>query len=147
MTSQTLQNEIALIIDPTLNKTLQEVSGLKRFFIDESGIVEVDIYLKDINKDQSSVKLQVIKLVKIKYQHRGIKVNFFQSTYQDTSVKAIQYIGVISGKGGGEKVANMLGVDVLGKIPFHYGESFIDKEGFIHNMYVEIVNKLVKAHV
>jgi ATP-binding protein involved in chromosome partitioning len=100
MTHQTLQDEIELIKDPSFNKTIREVSGLKRFFIDEAGVVEVDLYLKDLNKDSASVKLAVIKLVKIKFQYPGIKINFFQSTYQDKDVKVIQYIGVISGKGG-----------------------------------------------
>lgn len=52
----------------------------------------------------------------------------------------------IFGMGGGQTVSQMLGVDVIGRIPMYQGEAFFDQEGRIHDLYVDVVKKL-KKHV
>jgi ATP-binding protein involved in chromosome partitioning len=53
----------------------------------------------------------------------------------------------IFGAGGGETVATMLNVPLLGQVPIYSGESFIDKHDKIKTMYHDIASKIEVNHV
>lgn len=99
-TYEQLKKQIESIIDPGFNKTLKEVQGIKRLVIDETGIVECDIFLKKPQEHEAQLKIEIIKLVKITCGFPGIKLTFFPSEFVVEGEKVIRYIGIASGKGG-----------------------------------------------
>ena len=59
-TYEQLKNQIESIIDPGFNKTLEEVQGIKRLVIDQTGIVECDIFLKKPQQHETQLKIEII---------------------------------------------------------------------------------------
>lgn len=95
-----LKQHLENIIDPGFNKSLKDVEGIKKLSITPSGIVECDIYIKNPKEHEASLKIDIIKLVKLTLGYPGIKLNFFPSEFMLEGEKSIRYIGVASGKGG-----------------------------------------------
>lgn len=137
-----LNKKLEFIIDPTLNKTFKESKAIKSLEVSEDGIVSIEIYLKDCLKDQSKVKLEIVKLVKVQFKYPGVKVDFFDVP---SSLKEdIIYIGVISGKGGVGKST----VTVQLAHAFHqlgYGVGIIDAD--IHGASIPSILEMSDVEV
>lgn len=97
---KTLKEKLEQVIDPTFKKPLKEVEGIRRLLISDANVVDVVIALKNKSKDESKVKIEVIKLIKIELGFPGIKISFIDSTYLLEGEKVINYIAIASGKGG-----------------------------------------------
>lgn len=95
-----LRKRIDEMIDPGFEKPFNSVSGIKKLVIGPTGVVELEMYLKDKAKHEQAVKIQIIKLVKIELGFPGIKIDFFESEFVPEGEKAIKYLAIASGKGG-----------------------------------------------
>jgi ATP-binding protein involved in chromosome partitioning len=85
---------------PVLTNPLKKLTGLRKLVIGPTGVAELEIYLKDKQKHEQSVKIQIIKLVKIELGFPGIKIDFFESEFVAEGEKPVKYLAVASGKGG-----------------------------------------------
>ena len=97
-----LKNEILALIDPSTNKTLKEANALSFFDIDqENDIVKMEILVEEKNEAVENLRKEIVKLVKIKYQHRGVKIEISERKMHDSIFNTnVKVIGIISGKGG-----------------------------------------------
>lgn len=95
-----LKKRLEEMIDPGFNQSLKAVNGVKKLVIGPTGVVEMELYLKDKTKHEQAFKIQVIKLVKIELGFPGIKIDFFESEFIPEGEKPIKYLAVASGKGG-----------------------------------------------
>ncbi|OHE53586.1 MAG: chromosome partitioning protein ParA, partial [Tenericutes bacterium RIFOXYD12_FULL_36_9] len=95
-----LRKKIDELIDPGFNLPFKVVGGIKKLVVGPTGVVELELYLKDKQKNEQAIKIQVIKLVKIELGFPGIKIDFFESEYIPEGEKPIKYLAVASGKGG-----------------------------------------------
>jgi ATP-binding protein involved in chromosome partitioning len=100
MTYDELRSRLEAIIDPSLGLPLGRVSGIKKLVIGPTGVVELEINLKDRKKDEAAVKIQIVKMVKVELGFPGIKVEFFDSNFLNEGEKEIKYLAIASGKGG-----------------------------------------------
>lgn len=98
---ETLKQEIEKLIDPGYNKPLGEVKGVKKLTVGPTGVVDVEIGLKQLGtKDEIDFKIKLTKLVKVDLAFPGIKITFVRNDFVPKGEKQIQYIGIASGKGG-----------------------------------------------
>ncbi|WP_025724549.1 P-loop NTPase [Acholeplasma granularum] len=97
---ETLIEELNNIVDPSLNKTFKEAQSIISYHMDDNDVLELKIALKSRRKDESNIKLEIARLVKIKHAIPGLRVEFTDSNYKLEDENTIQYIGIISGKGG-----------------------------------------------
>lgn len=96
-----LKQQINSLVDPGYDKPLGEVEGLKKLVVGPTGVVEVEVGLKETGTtDEINFKLELTKLVKITLGFPGIKINVVRNTFVPKGVKQIKYIGIASGKGG-----------------------------------------------
>ena len=95
-----LRKRIDEMVDPGFNLPFKQVGGIKKLVVGPTGVVELELYLKDKQKNEQALKIQVIKLVKIELGFPGIKIDFFESEYIPEGEKPIKYLAVASGKGG-----------------------------------------------
>jgi ATP-binding protein involved in chromosome partitioning len=95
-----LRKKIDELIDPGFNLPFKAVGGIKKLVVGPTGVVELELYLKDKQKNEQALKIQVIKLVKIELGFPGIKIDFFESEFIPEGEKPIKYLAVASGKGG-----------------------------------------------
>lgn len=95
-----LRKRIDEIVDPGFNLPFKQVGGIKKLVVGPTGVVELELYVKDKQKNEQALKIQVIKLVKIELGFPGIKIDFFESEYIPEGEKPIKYLAVASGKGG-----------------------------------------------
>ncbi|PKK94078.1 MAG: chromosome partitioning protein ParA [Tenericutes bacterium HGW-Tenericutes-6] len=100
MTYEVLKKALEAVVDPGFNQPLKDVKGIKKLVVGPTGVAEVEIYLKDKQKHEQQVKIQIIKLVKIELGFPGIKIDFFESEFVPEGEKPIKYLAVASGKGG-----------------------------------------------
>lgn len=97
-----LKNDILDLIEPTTNKTIREAKALSFFDIDtENDIVKMELLVEEKNKAVENLRKEIVKLVKIKYKHRGIKIDISERKVHDSIFNSnVKVIGIISGKGG-----------------------------------------------
>lgn len=100
MTYDDLKKRLGEVIDPGFNEPLKDVRGIKKLVIGPTGVVECEIYLKDKEKNEQKVRLEIIRLVKIDAGFPGIKIEFFESEFVHEGEKLIKYLAIASGKGG-----------------------------------------------
>lgn len=86
--------------DPSLNKTFLEARSIVSIRVDEEDIIDIEVQLKNRRKDETNVKLEIARLAKIKFDYPGIRMIFTDSNYKLEGEADVQYIGIISGKGG-----------------------------------------------
>lgn len=86
--------------DPSLNKTFLEARSIVSIRVDEEDIIDIEVQLKNRRKDETNVKLEIARLAKIKFDYPGIRMTFTDSNYKLEGEADVQYIGIISGKGG-----------------------------------------------
>jgi ATP-binding protein involved in chromosome partitioning len=95
-----LRKRLDDLVDPGFEKPFKAVNGIKKLVVGPTGVVELELYLKDRQKHEQAVKIQVIKLVKIELGFPGIKLDIFESEFIPEGEKPIKYLAVASGKGG-----------------------------------------------
>lgn len=96
-----LKSRIEALIDPGFNLSLKETKGLIKLTVGPTGIVEVEIALKETQTEsERDFKIALTKLVKLDLGFPGIKVNFIRSEFIPAGERRIIYIGIASGKGG-----------------------------------------------
>ena len=96
-----LKKHLEMLIDPGYNLPLKKTEGLKKLSVGPTGVVNVEIALKDISTEsQKEFKLVVTKLVKLELGFPGIKISFVKNPFVEEGAKKIIYIGIASGKGG-----------------------------------------------
>lgn len=99
-----LKNDIESLIDESCGKSLKETEGLKHISIDEGkDIVTVIVGLGVLSEPfETNIKRAIAKLVKLDYNHKGLKITIEESRVFNSIVtkKDITFIGIISGKGG-----------------------------------------------
>lgn len=100
LTYDELKAQLGEVIDPGFDKPFKEVSGIKKLVIGPTGVVELQINLKDKTKNEQKVKIEIIRLVKITAGFPGIKVEFFESDFVPEGEKQVKYLAIASGKGG-----------------------------------------------
>jgi len=100
MTYDDLRKRIDEIIDPGFNLPLKAVNGIKKLVIGPTGVAELEIYLKDKVKHEQTMKISIIRLVKVELGFPGIKIDFFESEFVLEGEKPKKYLAVASGKGG-----------------------------------------------
>ena len=93
-----LRRVIEELIDPTLKLTFKEAGSLLDLSIDEHQVVYAKIALKNRKKDESDIKLQLARIIKIQYGFPGVKLEFEDSKFTQEPKTSIKYIGIISGK-------------------------------------------------
>ncbi|WP_035369205.1 P-loop NTPase [Acholeplasma hippikon] len=94
-----LKNFLETLIDPTLKLDFKTAGSLIDLKVTEDNIVELVVALKNRKRDESQIKLEIARAVKIKFGYPGLRIDFIDSKYS-VEEKKIKYIGVISGKGG-----------------------------------------------
>ncbi|RJX25327.1 MAG: chromosome partitioning protein ParA [Acholeplasma sp.] len=95
-----LRKRLEEIVDPGFNQPFKTVAGIKKLVIGPTGVVELEVNLKDKQKNEQAVRLLIIKLVKIELGFPGIKIDFFESEFVPEGEKPIKYLAIASGKGG-----------------------------------------------
>jgi ATP-binding protein involved in chromosome partitioning len=95
-----LRKRLDDLVDPGFEKPFKAVNGIKKLVVGPTGVVELELYLKDRQKHEQAVKIQVIKLVKIELGFPGIKLDIFESEFIPEGEKPLKYLAVASGKGG-----------------------------------------------
>ena len=95
-----LRKKLEEMIDPGFNQPFKAVGGIKKLVVGPTGVVELELNVKDKQKNEQALKIQVIKLVKIELGFPGIKIDFFESEFIPEGEKPIKYLAVASGKGG-----------------------------------------------
>ncbi len=100
MNKEELKSILENLIDPTLQKTFKEADAILDVSIDEHQVVDLKIALRNRKRDETNVKLEIARLLKIKYGFPGVRIEFSDSKFQIESLNKIIYLGIISGKGG-----------------------------------------------
>ncbi|MDY0074355.1 MAG: P-loop NTPase [Acholeplasmataceae bacterium] len=95
-----LRKRLDEMIDPGFNQPFKEVGGIKKLVVGPTGVVELELNIKDKTKHEQALKIQVIKMVKIELGFPGIKIDFFESEFVPEGEKPIKYLAIASGKGG-----------------------------------------------
>ncbi|HLT00147.1 MAG TPA: P-loop NTPase [Acholeplasma sp.] len=95
-----LKLELEKLVDPSLNLSFKEAGSLISLSINDANVVELQVALKSRKKDESKIKLDIARIVKIKFGFPGLKIEFSDSKFSKDEERKITYIGVISGKGG-----------------------------------------------
>ncbi len=99
------KEKIALVIDPSSEKTLGETNGVKHVAIDdEKESVNLVIGLNEVDdKTKQVVTRSLAKIIKLDLKYKGLKIDF-QLLKLDNSIlsksREVKYIGIASGKGG-----------------------------------------------
>ena len=71
-----LKADLLKLIDPSVNLTLEETKGLTYINIDdEKDIVILEVLVEKNVEETENLRKEIIKLVKIKHQHKGIKLS------------------------------------------------------------------------
>lgn len=96
-----LKEKIEQLIDPGYNETLKETNGLRKLTVGPTGIVDVEVALKETGSNSEvEFKINLTKLVKIDLAFPGIKTKFVRNDYIPKGERKIVYLGIASGKGG-----------------------------------------------
>ncbi len=100
LTYDELKARLGKVIDPGFDKPLADVRGLKKLVIGPTGVVELEIYIKNKAQNEQKLKIEIIRLVKVEAGFPGIKIDFFESEFLEEGERPIQYLAIASGKGG-----------------------------------------------
>lgn len=98
---ESIQKQIELIMDPTRNKSLQELGAIKHIGYDAEadGIVLLLEVGKKTSEITSQMTRQIAKIVKIEHGYKSLVVDYEQARPQALS-KTVKIIAIASGKGG-----------------------------------------------
>ena len=97
-----LKEDLLKLIDPSVNLSLKETKGLTYLnFDDEKDIIILEVLVEKEIPETENLKKEIIKTVKIKHNHKGIKLSLSEKRVHYSIVNSgIPCIGIISGKGG-----------------------------------------------
>ncbi len=103
MNLDNLKQSINELLDPTIGKTLGETKGLKHIGYDEDkDIVTLIVSIGKLGGDEEKmIQRSIARIVKIDYGYKGIRIQLEESKiFNSITRKNIEFIGIISGKGG-----------------------------------------------
>ncbi len=100
LTYDQLKARLEEVIDPGFNRPLREVNGIKKLVVGPTGVVELEVFVRDKTKYEQTFKIQLVKLIKIELGFPGVKVTIFESEFVPEGEKVIVYLAIASGKGG-----------------------------------------------
>lgn len=103
MNIDALKSKIELLIDPSNGHTIKDNNALKHIgYDDERDVVTVLVTMHKVGgDDEVKFKRAIAKLVKIDEGHNGLKIEIEENrVYGSITKQPINFIGVISGKGG-----------------------------------------------
>ena len=103
MNLQELKSKIFEIVDPSNGQTIKENNALKHIgYDDEKDVVTLLVTMHKVGgNDETKFKRSLAKLVKIDEGHKGIKLEIEENrVFGSITKQPINFIGVISGKGG-----------------------------------------------
>ena len=103
MNIDALKSKIELLIDPSNGHTIKDNNALKHIgYDDERDVVTVLVTMHKVGgEDEVKFKRAIAKLVKIDEGHNGLKIEIEENrVYGSITKQPINFIGVISGKGG-----------------------------------------------
>ena len=97
-----LKQDLLQLIDPSVMMTLEKTGGLSHLGLDEeSDVVLIEVLVDKKIPATDQLRSEIIKLVKIKYGHKGIKLTINEKKVRTSIANTnIPVIGIISGKGG-----------------------------------------------
>ena len=97
-----LKQELLQLADPSVSMTLEKTEGLTHFGYDEENdVVVIEVLVEKEIPQTEQLKRDIIKLVKVKYGHKGIKLSIEEKKVRTCIANSgIPVIGIISGKGG-----------------------------------------------
>ena len=99
---ENLKNDILKLIDTSVNISLDKTNGLSHIGYDEEkDIVVIEVLVEKNIEETEILRKEIIKLVKIKYNHKGIKLTINEKkVHYSIANSGITCIGIITGKGG-----------------------------------------------
>lgn len=99
---ENLKKDLLELIDPSVNEKLSKTKGLAHLgYDDEKDIVYIEVLVEQKIEATESLRKEIIKLVKSKHNHKGIKLEINERKIHDSIANSgIPCIGIISGKGG-----------------------------------------------
>lgn len=103
MTIEELRTKLEDIIDPTLGITLKESDGIKHLGYDkENDVVTMILSIGKLGGDNETLlRRNVARVVKIDCKFKGLRLQVEESKiYGSITKKKVNFIGVVSGKGG-----------------------------------------------
>lgn len=103
MNIDALKSKIELLIDPSNGHTIKDNNALKHIgYDDERDVVTVLVTMHKVGgDDEVKFKRAIAKLVKIDEGHNGLKIEIEENrVYGSITKQPINFIGIISGKGG-----------------------------------------------
>lgn len=103
MNLQELKSKIFEIVDPSNGQTIKENNALKHIgYDDEKDVVTLLVTMHKVGgNDETKFKRSLAKLIKIDEGHKGVKLEIEENrVFGSITKQPINFIGVISGKGG-----------------------------------------------
>ena len=99
---EALKKDLLALIDPSMNMTLEKTGGLSHIGLDEENdVVLIEVLVDKQIPATEDLRKEIIKLVKLKYGHKGIKLTINEKKVRTSIANTnIPVIGIISGKGG-----------------------------------------------
>ena len=97
-----LKQDLLELIDPSVNEKLSTTKGLAHLgYDDEKDVVLIEILVEQKIEATENLRKEIIKLVKGKHKHKGIKLEINErKIHESIANSGIPCIGIISGKGG-----------------------------------------------
>lgn len=103
MSLEKLKESLNEIVDPTTGLTLGETKAIKHIGHDEENdIITIIVSIGKLGGDNEiAVRRNIARVVKLDYKHKGIRLQVEESkVFNSITRKNINFIGIISGKGG-----------------------------------------------
>lgn len=103
MNIEALKSKLELLVDPSNGHTIKDNNALKHVGYDpERDVVTVLVTMHKVGgEDETKFKRSIAKLIKIDEGHNGLKIEIEENrVYGSITKQPINFIGVISGKGG-----------------------------------------------
>lgn len=86
--------------DPSFKLSLEETKGVVSVDIVDDSVVHLEIALRNRKKDEQSVKIQVVKIIKLELGYPGVRIVFTDNKMKINGENNITYFAIASGKGG-----------------------------------------------
>lgn len=97
MTHQQILKHLGKVVDPSSKLTLEETKSITNLVINPDGVIEVEAFIKNKEKDEREVKIALTKVIKQDLGFPGAKIEIYEFEKEPPKYK---YLGVASGKGG-----------------------------------------------
>lgn len=100
---ENLKKSLNNLMDLSVNKTFEETKGIKHIgYDDDNDCVTLIVSVGKLGGDtEVAIRRSIARVVKIDHNHKGLRLQLEESkVFNSITRKNIQFIGIISGKGG-----------------------------------------------